>query len=71
MTKIGNIPVFLNSFQQFVEKYEFDDIFDQQIKNIDSRENEIYIRLSIKEDFNECPDIMNIITGVLLESFVT
>ncbi|CAI4049344.1 uncharacterized protein SKDI_14G0500 [Saccharomyces kudriavzevii IFO 1802] len=62
MTKIGNIPVFLNNFQQFIEKYQFDNIFDPQIQNIDPRENEILCEV-IKEGFNESPAIMNINTG--------
>lgn len=61
MNKIGDIPVFLNSFQQFIEKYEFDNIFEHQIQNIDPRENEILCKI-IKEGFDESPDIMNINT---------
>ncbi|CAI4054176.1 hypothetical protein SUVZ_16G1000 [Saccharomyces uvarum] len=61
MNNIGDIPVFLNSFQQFIQKYEFDNIFDQQIQNIDPRENEILCKI-IKEGFDESPDIVNINT---------
>lgn len=61
VNKIGDIPVFLNSFQQFIEKYEFDNIFDQQIQNIDPRENEILCKI-IRDGFDESPDIMNINT---------
>ena len=61
MTRIETIPVFLNSFQQFIEKYEFDNIFDQQIQNIDPRENEILCKI-IRDGFDESPDIMNINT---------
>ena len=61
MNKIGDIPVFLNNFQQFIEKYEFDNVFDQQIQNIDPRENDILCKI-IKEGFDESPDIMNINT---------
>ena len=50
-----------NSFQQFIEKYEFDNIFDQQILNIDPRENEILCKI-IRDGFDESPDIMNINT---------
>ncbi|CAI1649026.1 hypothetical protein SEUBUCD646_0M01040 [Saccharomyces eubayanus] len=61
VNKIGDIPIFLNSFQQFIEKYEFDNIFDQQILNIDPRENEILCKI-IRDGFDESPDIMNINT---------
>ncbi|CAI2021840.1 hypothetical protein SEUBUCD646_0G02960 [Saccharomyces eubayanus] len=61
VNKIGDIPVFLNSFQQFIEKYEFDNIFDQQILNIDPRENGILCKI-IRDGFDESPDIMNINT---------
>ena len=67
MNKIGDIPVFLNNFQQFIEKYEFDNVFDQQIQNIDPRENEILCKI-IKEGFDESPDIMNINTCLLYTS---
>lgn len=33
MTNIGTIRLFLNSLQLFVEGYEFDNSFDQQIQN--------------------------------------
>lgn len=55
MTRIETILVFLNSFQQLVEKYEFNSIFDLQIQDIDPPENESsdIMNINIVEEENK------------------
>ncbi|EJT42950.1 hypothetical protein SKUD_206915 [Saccharomyces kudriavzevii IFO 1802] len=62
LSNIGNVPIFLNNFQQYIKKYEFDDVFDKDIQNIDPRENEILCKI-IKEGLTDSLDVMNTFTS--------
>ncbi|CAI4058749.1 uncharacterized protein SKDI_04G4900 [Saccharomyces kudriavzevii IFO 1802] len=55
-TIIENIPIFLSNFRKFIKKYQFDDVFKNEIMEIDPRENEIMCTI-IKDGLNERLDI--------------